>query len=121
MKFNFIYRCHKVTKLQIDEECIFNNIMINLLPKCSKCGSSVTDSIESQIEQHEKIKMGNYINSEWICDDCLGGEHKDKEYSSSHTNQSNNSNNNNNQCDNIGTASESDVSPNTPRSDEANL
>ena len=40
-----------------------------------------------------------------------------KEYSSSsHTNQSNAS-----QCDNIGTASESDVSPNTPRADEANL
>jgi hypothetical protein len=92
--------------------------MINLLPKCSKCGSPVADSIESQIEQHEKIKMGNYINSEWICDDCLAAEKKEKkEYSSSsHTNQSNAS-----QCDNIGTASESDVSPNTPRADEANL
>jgi len=92
--------------------------MINLLPKCSKCGSPVADSIESQIEQHEKIKMGNYINSEWIYDDCLAVEKKEKkEYSSSsHTNQSNAS-----QCDNIGTASESDVSPNTPRADEANL
>ena len=52
--------------------------MINLLPKCSKCGSPVADSIESQIEQHEKIKMGNYINSEWICDDCLAAEKKEK-------------------------------------------
>lgn len=96
---------------------IFNNIMINLLPKCSKCGSPVTDSIESQIEQHEKIKMGNYINSEWICDDCLGAEKKEeKEYSSSQTIQSNA-----NQCDNIGTASESYVSPNTPRADESDL
>jgi hypothetical protein len=25
------------------------------LPKCSKCGSPVADSIESQIEQHQKI------------------------------------------------------------------
>jgi hypothetical protein len=94
--------------------------MINSLPKCSKCGSPVTDSIEEQIEQHEKIKTGNYINSEWVCDDCLGAERKEKEhYSSSHTSQSDNSSNN--QCDNIGTASESDVSPNTPRADESNL
>ena len=92
--------------------------MINLLPKCSKCGSPVADSIESQIEQHEKIKMGNYINSEWICDDCLDAErNQEKEYSSpSRTSQSNA-----NQCDNIGTASELDVSPNTPRADEANV
>jgi hypothetical protein len=99
-------------KLKIDEEGISRNIVINLLPQCTKCGSSVTDSIEDQIEQHEKIKSGNYINGEWICDDCLGAEHKEKEYySSSHTSQ----------CDNIGTASESDVSPNTPRADEVNL
>jgi len=32
--------------------------MINLLPQCTKCGSSVTDSIESEIEQHGKIKTG---------------------------------------------------------------
>ena len=91
--------------------------MINLLPKCSKCGLPVADSIESQIEQHEKIKMGNYIDGEWICDDCLAVEKKEeKEYSSPpQTSQSNA-----NQCDNIGTASESDVSPNTPRADEAN-
>ncbi len=93
--------------------------MINLLPKCSKCGSPVTDSIEYQIEQHEKIKMGNYINSEWICDDCLGAEKKEKEYSSSHTSQNDNSNDN--ECDNIGLASKSDVSPNTPKADEANM
>jgi hypothetical protein len=37
-------------------------------------------------------------------------------YSSSQTSQSNT-----NQCDNIGTASESDVSPNTPRADDSNL
>ena len=66
--------------------------MINLLPKCTRCGSPVTDSVEYQIEQHEKIKTGNYINSEWICDDCLGAERKqEKEYSSSRTSQSNNS------------------------------
>ena len=94
--------------------------MINLLPKCSKCGSPVADSVEYQIEQHEKIKTGNYVNSEWICNDCLGAECKEKEHSPSQTSQSDHSNNDN-QCDNIGTASESDVSPNTPRADEANL
>ena len=89
--------------------------MINLLPQCTKCGSPVTDSLEYEIEQHEKIKTGNYINGVWICDDCSEAEKKQKEYSLSHTNQNNNSNN---QCDNIGLASKSDVSPNTPRADE---
>ena len=94
--------------------------MINLLPQCTKCGSSVTDSIESEIEQHGKIKTGSYINGKWICDDCLEAEKKEgKEYSSSHTSQ--NYNSNDNECDNIGLASKSDVSPNTPRADEANL
>ena len=101
-----------VRKLQIDGEHIFGNIVINLLPQCARCGSPVTDSIESEIEQHGKIKTGSYISGEWICDDCLGAEKKEeKEYSSSHASQ----------CDNIGTASKSDVSPNTPRADEANL
>ena len=98
-----------------------------MLPQCTKCGSFVTDSIESEIEQHGKIKTGNYINGVWICNDCLGAsriqeekktEKKEEEYSSSRTNQNNNSNN---QCDDIGVASKSDVSPNTPRADEANL
>ena len=101
--------------------------MINLLPQCTKCGSHVTDSIESEIEQHGKIKTGNYINGVWICNDCLESismqqekstENKQEAYSSSSTNQNDN---NNNQCDDIGLASKSDVSPNTPRADEANL
>jgi hypothetical protein len=117
----------KLTKLEINKEHIFYNTMIDSLPQCTKCGSSVTDSIEYEIEQHEKIKTGNYINDTWICSDCLGAsriqeekktERKEEEYSSSHTSQNNNSNN---QCDNIGIASKSDVSPNTPRADEANL
>jgi hypothetical protein len=96
------------------------NIMINLLPQCTKCGSSVTDSIESEIEQHGKIKTGSYINGKWICDDCLRAEKKEgKEYSSSYTSQNDNSNDN--ECDNIGLASKSDVSPNTPKADEAML
>jgi hypothetical protein len=94
--------------------------MINLLPQCAKCGSAVTDSIESEIEQHGKIKTGNYINGTWICGDCLEAEKKGEEYYSSslHTNQNKDSNN---QCDEVGLASKSDVSPNTPRADEANM
>jgi hypothetical protein len=53
------------------------------------------------------------------CDDCLGAEKKEEEYSSSHTSQNDNSNDN--ECDNIGVASKSDVSPNTPKADEAKL
>jgi hypothetical protein len=103
------------------EGYIFYNIMINLLPQCIRCSSSVTDSIESEIEQHGKIKTGNYINGEWICDDCLGAEKRgEEEYSSSssHTNQNKGSSN---QCDDVGLASKSDVSPNTPRADEASI
>jgi hypothetical protein len=93
--------------------------MINLLPQCTKCGSPVSDSIESEIERHGKIKTGRYINGTWICDDCLGAEQKEEGYSSSHTNRDNNSNND--QCGDIGLASKSDVSPNTSKADEAKL
>ena len=77
--------------------------MINLLPQCTKCGSFVTDSIESEIEQHGKIKTGNYTNGVWICNNCLGAsriqeekkktEKKEEEYSSLHTSQDDNRNN----------------------------
>ena len=42
----------------------------------------------------------------------------EEEYSSSHTNQNKGSSN---QCDDVGLASKSDVSPNTPRADEASI
>jgi hypothetical protein len=29
------------------------------MPKCIKCSSPVTDSVEVQTEQHEKIKLGH--------------------------------------------------------------
>jgi hypothetical protein len=74
--------------------------VINPIPQCAKCGSSVTDSIESEIEQHGKIKIGSHINGKWICDDCLAAEKKKEEYSLSHT--SRNDNSNDNECDNIG-------------------
>lgn len=81
--------------------------MINLLPQCIKCGSPVTDSIEAEIEQHGKIKAGSYIKGVWTCNDCIAAsQRQDKEEE---------------QQDTIGVASKSDVSPNTPRADEAGL
>jgi hypothetical protein len=82
--------------------------MTNLLPQCIKCGSPVTDSLEDEIEQHEKIKAGSYIKGVWTCNDCIiaasQGQEKEGE-----------------QQDTVGVASKSDVSPNTPRADEAGL
>ena len=84
--------------------------MINLLPQCIKCGSPVTDSLEAEIEEHGKIKAGSYIKGVWTCNDCIiassqGQDKKEEE----------------GQQDTIGVASKSDVSPNTPRADEAGL
>ena len=45
--------------------------MINILPRCSTCGTPVADSVESEITQHGKIKTGQYLRGIWICDDCI--------------------------------------------------
>ena len=83
--------------------------MANLLPQCTKCGSLVTDSLEHEIEQHGKIKAGSYIKGVWTRNDCIvtsqRQEKKDQEV----------------QQDTIGVASKSDVSPNTPKADEASV
>ena len=88
--------------------------MIKLLPECSKCGSAVTDSLETEIEQHGKVKTGHYTDGIWMCHDCIESEEgktkgKGADDSSSPSID---------QCDSIGVASASDVSPNTPRADE---
>jgi len=99
--------------------------MVTLLPQCTKCGSHVTGSIESEIEQHGKIRTGNYINGVWICNDCLAAStiHEEKnteseENSSSSISKNNDNNGSNDQYENIGVSSKSDVSPNTPKADE---
>jgi hypothetical protein len=81
--------------------------MANLLPQCTKYGSPVTDSLEDEIEQHEKIKAGSYIKGVWTCNDCVAASQGQE--------------NEEQQQDTIGVASKSDVSPNTPRADEAGL
>jgi hypothetical protein len=45
--------------------------MINILPRCSTCGTPVADSVESEITQHGKIKTGQYLRGIWICDDWI--------------------------------------------------
>jgi epoxyqueuosine reductase QueG len=46
------------------------------IAQCTKCGSYVTDSLESEIEQHGKIKMGNYVNGVWLCNDCIAASQR---------------------------------------------
>lgn len=87
--------------------------MIKLLPECSKCGSPVTDSLETEIEQHGKVKKGHYTDGIWMCHDCIESEEAKKK-----SKGANDSSPSIDQCDSIGVASASDVSPNTPRADE---
>jgi hypothetical protein len=94
--------------------------MIKLLPECSICGMPVADSVESEIKQHGKIKTGQYVKGMWICDDCKEKRQEEKS-SSSYFTQNKTKSNRDNKCDDLGVASRSDVSPNTPRADEADL
>ena len=87
--------------------------MIKLLPECSKCGSPVTDSLETEIEQHGKVKTGDYTDGIWTCHDCIESEEAKKKGKGA-----DDSSPSIDQCDSIGVASASDVSPNTPRADE---
>ena len=71
--------------------------MVDLLPRCVKCGSNVADSVEPEVEKGGQVKIGHYINNVWLCDDCFK---KPEDY---------------------GLAASADVSPNTPRADEADI
>jgi hypothetical protein len=90
--------------------------MIKLLPECSKCSSPVTDSLETEIEQHGKVKTGRYTDGIWMCHDCIESEEGKKKGKGV-----DNSSPSIDQCDTIGVASASDVSPHTPKADEAGL
>ena len=86
-------------------------IMTKLLPECAKCGSPVTDSLQTEIEQHGKVKTGRHTNGIWMCHDCIESEEgKKKGKGADDTSPID-------ECDTIGVASASDVSPNTPRAD----
>ncbi|MGA7369418.1 MAG: hypothetical protein WBX01_09825 [Nitrososphaeraceae archaeon] len=87
--------------------------MTESLTQCDRCNSPVTDSIEIEIENHGRVKFGKRTNDSWICDDCLSEGAADE--------RSFDTKNNNKQHEHIQDASESDVSPNTPPADEADL
>jgi hypothetical protein len=86
------------------------------MSRCIRCNSLVTDSIELQIEQHGKIKLGRHNIQGWICDDCFNSSNSQKE-----SNPVIKDNNKHQQQETIGAAKPSDVSPNTPKADEAGL
>ena len=88
--------------------------MMDSVPKCDRCNSPVTDSIEVEIENHGKVKFGSYTRGSWICNDCK--TERTNEVTSTIQDDSNNVHR-----EHIGNASKSDVSPNTPPADEANL
>ena len=82
--------------------------LINLVPTCIKCGSPVTDSLDSEVEEQGQLKSGKCVNSVSICNDCadaqIRGVKNDQREESM-----------------TGVATSSDVSPNTPKADEVNL
>jgi hypothetical protein len=47
-----------------------NNIMTDSLPRCAQCSSPVTDSIQIEIENHGRVKLGRRVDGSWICNDC---------------------------------------------------
>jgi hypothetical protein len=67
--------------------------MVDLLPKCVKCGCNVADSVEPEVEKAAHLKLGHYVNSDVNSDDCFRQTR----------------------------ASAADVSPNTPRADEVDV
>jgi hypothetical protein len=88
--------------------------MTDSLPRCVQCSSPVTDSIQIEIESHEKVKLGKRVDESWIYDDCVTKR-------SDEADSTIQDDNNNIHHEHIGGASESDVSPNTPPADEADL
>jgi hypothetical protein len=84
--------------------------MINIIPQCVICGSLVSDLVEPEVEKQGQLKAGHYVDNRWICNDCMQAE----------TTNGNKERSNNN-CDVIGKTSAADVSPNTPKADEASV
>ena len=84
--------------------------------KCTKCGLPVTDSVEIQIEQHEKIKLGSNADGIWICDDCMEIQKLLEDNKQPPIKEDNDEDSNV-----TGRLNMSDVSPNTPTADETEI
>ena len=85
--------------------------MTDSLHRCTQCSSPVTDSIQTEIENHERVKFGNQIDGSWICNDCMT---KKADETTSIIQDDDNSIHH----EHIRDASKSDVFPNTPPADE---
>jgi hypothetical protein len=94
--------------------------MTNSLPLCEKCSSPVTDSIEIEIENHGRVKLGKYTRGSWICNDCMTGRIRGEDENLS-TISASQDDSNGKHHEGVGVANKSDVSPNTPPADEADL
>ncbi len=94
--------------------------MTNSLPQCEKCSSPVTDSIEIEIKNHGRVKLGKYTRGSWICNDCMT-ERIRGEDENLFTISASQVDSNGKHHEGVGVANKSDVSPNTPKADEANL
>jgi hypothetical protein len=86
-------------------------MVINLIPQCVKCGASVSDLVEPEVEKQRQLKPGRYVDNKWICNDCL------QLLQQSTTAETKNDD----EGVMRGKASPADVSPNTPRADEADI
>ena len=51
------------------------------LPRCERCNSPVTDSIEVEIENHGKVKLGKHASGYSICNDCLAKRAREEKHS----------------------------------------
>ena len=92
--------------------------MTDSLHRCTMCNSPVTDSIEIEIENHGKVKLGKYTSGSWICNDCLTKRSSEEKHS---TNSTIRNDINNMYHEHSGAASKTNVSPNTPTADEADV
>ena len=88
--------------------------MIDSLSRCVWCNSPVTDSVQIEIEQHERVKFGKRIDGSWLCNDCVTKRNDE-------TTSIIQSDDNSIHHEHIGDANKSDVSPNTPPADEVDL
>jgi uncharacterized protein with PIN domain len=93
--------------------------MKNSLPRCNQCNSPVTDSIEVEIENHGKIKLGKNIQGSWICNDCALKRDRGDDFSP--TPEIQDESNSRVRHEHIGIANKADVSPNTPTAEEADV
>jgi hypothetical protein len=84
--------------------------MKNSLPRCGQCNSPVTDSIEVEIENHGKIKLGKNMQGSWICNDCAIKRDSGEKLSATSAIQDDV--NSSVRHEHIGVANKADVSPN---------